>query len=53
MKPTCLKETQREIKISPNPSFPKRGNKRESFSKRRTVNPPLAKGGKGGFSGER
>ncbi len=42
MKQSCLEKTQKGIKISPNPSFSKRG----------TVIAPLAKGGKGGFSDE-
>ncbi len=40
MKHTCLKKTQKAIKISPNPSFPKREISNI---------PPLAKGGEGGF----
>jgi hypothetical protein len=35
------------IKISPNPSFPKRGNEGSSFPKRRI--PPFGKGRLGGI----
>jgi hypothetical protein len=49
MKHSCLKKTQKRIKISPNPSFSKRGTSNifPPFLKRGTSNifPPLAKGG--------
>jgi hypothetical protein len=41
MKHLCLKKTQKRIKISPNPSFSKRGTS--------NIFPPLAKGGEGGI----
>ena len=40
MKQTCPKKTQKFIKISPNPSFPKRGIMDV---------PPFSKGGRGGI----
>src|SRR3972149_4125282 len=40
MKPTCSEKTQVRIKISPNPSFPKRGISNI---------PPFSKGGRGGI----
>jgi hypothetical protein len=54
MKHTYLKETQRDMKISPNPCFPKRGTRWDDFSKRRTLKEtliisPFSKGGRGGI----
>jgi hypothetical protein len=54
MKRRYLEETQRNMKISPNPSFPKRGARWDDFSKRRTLKrtliiSPFSKGGRGGI----
>lgn len=52
MKPTYFRKTQKDIKISSNPSFSKRGNSPLEKGVKGGCVPPFVKGGEGGFSGE-